>query len=88
MNVYPFIIHLGPLEITGYGIMMMLGFLVGGWLITLELRRRQLRDKEGELRGLLGREPDAERLNMVAEVYLEVAGMDSADVLSELAGGG
>ena len=29
----------------------------------------------------------ADRLNMVAEVYLEVAGMDSADVLSELAGG-
>lgn len=45
MNVYPFIIHLGPLEITGYGIMMMLGFLVGGWLITLELRRRQLREE-------------------------------------------
>lgn len=44
MNVYPFIINLGPLEITGYGIMMMLGFLVGGWLITLELRRRQLRE--------------------------------------------
>ena len=45
MNVYPFIIHLGPLEITSYGIMMMLGFLVGGWLITLELRRRQLREE-------------------------------------------
>lgn len=44
MNVYPFIINLGPLEVTGYGIMMMLGFLMGGWLITLELRRRQLRE--------------------------------------------
>ncbi|OBF96177.1 non-ribosomal peptide synthetase [Mycobacterium sp. 852002-51152_SCH6134967] len=33
---------------------------------------------------LLGREPDAERLNAVAEVYLEVARMDSAAVLSEL----
>lgn len=42
MNIYPFIIHVGPLEITGYGIMMMVGFLVGGWLITLELRRRGL----------------------------------------------
>jgi phosphatidylglycerol:prolipoprotein diacylglycerol transferase len=42
MNVYPFVIHLGPLEITGYGIMMMVGFLVGGWLISLELRRRGL----------------------------------------------
>jgi phosphatidylglycerol:prolipoprotein diacylglycerol transferase len=45
MNVYPFIINIGPLEITGYGIMMMLGFLMGGWLITLELRRRQLREE-------------------------------------------
>jgi mycobactin phenyloxazoline synthetase len=36
---------------------------------------------------LAGREADSERLNTVAEVYLEVAGMDSAEVLSELAGG-
>jgi mycobactin phenyloxazoline synthetase len=36
---------------------------------------------------LIAREPDAERLTMVAEVYLEIAGMDRADVLSELAGG-
>ncbi len=33
---------------------------------------------------LLRREPDGERLNAVAEVYLEVAQMDSAAVLSEL----
>lgn len=42
MTIYPFILRLGPLEITGYGIMMMVGFLTGGWLITLELRRRKL----------------------------------------------
>lgn len=42
MNIYPFIVHVGPLEITGYGIMMMVGFLIGGWLITVELRRRGL----------------------------------------------
>ncbi|ORB66109.1 non-ribosomal peptide synthetase [Mycolicibacterium tusciae] len=36
---------------------------------------------------LVSREPDADRLNMVAEVYLEVAAMDSADVLSELTSG-
>jgi phosphatidylglycerol:prolipoprotein diacylglycerol transferase len=42
MTVYPFIIHLGPLEITGYGLMMMVAFLMGGWLITLELKRRGL----------------------------------------------
>ena len=40
MTVYPFIIHLGPLEITGYGLMMMVAFLMGGWLVALELRRR------------------------------------------------
>ncbi len=42
MSIYPLIFKLGPLEITGYGIMMMVGFLMGGWLITLELRRRGL----------------------------------------------
>ncbi len=40
MTVYPFVLHLGPLTITGYGIMMMIGFLIGGWLISLELKRR------------------------------------------------
>ena len=39
-TVYPFIIKIGPLEITGYGIMMMVGFLMGGWLIDKDLRRR------------------------------------------------
>lgn len=42
MPVYPFNIHLGPVEVTGYGIMMMVGFLMGGWLIALELGRRGL----------------------------------------------
>lgn len=45
MTVYPFILHLGPLEITGYGLMMMVGFLTGSWLIQLELRRRSLREE-------------------------------------------
>jgi phosphatidylglycerol:prolipoprotein diacylglycerol transferase len=45
MNIYPFIIRVGSLEITGYGIMMMVGFLVGGWLIALELRRRGLNEE-------------------------------------------
>jgi phosphatidylglycerol:prolipoprotein diacylglycerol transferase len=42
MPVYPFNIQVGPLQVTGYGIMMMAGFLVGGWLIALELERRRL----------------------------------------------
>jgi len=40
MNVYPLVIHLGPIEITGYGLMLMVGFLVGGWTIQRQLRSR------------------------------------------------
>jgi phosphatidylglycerol:prolipoprotein diacylglycerol transferase len=42
MNIYPFTLHLGPLAITGYGIMMMVAFLMAGWAIQVELRRRHL----------------------------------------------
>jgi len=42
MTVYPFILHLGSFEVTGYGLMMMVAFLMGGWLIGLELKRRGL----------------------------------------------
>lgn len=45
MTVYPFIFNIGPLEITGYGIMMMVGFLMGGWLVGQELKRRGLREE-------------------------------------------
>jgi phosphatidylglycerol---prolipoprotein diacylglyceryl transferase len=44
MTVYPFVIHLGPLEITGYGLMLMVAFLMGGWLIARQLREQQLRE--------------------------------------------
>ena len=44
MTVYPFIVHLGPLEITGYGLMLMVAFLMGGWLIARQLREAQLRE--------------------------------------------
>lgn len=37
---YPLNLHIGSFEITGYGIMMMLAFLVGGWLADRELKRR------------------------------------------------
>lgn len=39
-TVYPLVFRIGSFEITGFGIMMMLAFLVGGWLVTLELRRK------------------------------------------------
>ncbi len=44
MTIYPLTIRIGGFEVTGYGIMMMVAFLVGGWLISLELRRRALRE--------------------------------------------
>jgi phosphatidylglycerol:prolipoprotein diacylglycerol transferase len=42
MTVYPFVLQLGPLELTGYGIMMMVAFLLAGWAIQLDLRARGL----------------------------------------------
>ena len=47
MTIFPFRIPLPffPHEITGYGLMMMVAFLMGGWLIALELRRRHLNDE-------------------------------------------
>jgi phosphatidylglycerol:prolipoprotein diacylglycerol transferase len=42
MTVYPLLIHLGRFTLTGYGIMMMLGFLVAGWIYARELQRRSL----------------------------------------------
>src|ERR1700704_4992687 len=44
MTVYPFIIHLGPLEITGYGLMLMVAFLMGGWLVARQLRENRLKE--------------------------------------------
>ncbi len=40
MSVYPLVFSIGPIEITGYGIMMMVGFLMGGWTIQRQLRER------------------------------------------------
>ena len=44
MTVYPLVFQLGPLEITGYGIMLMVAFLMGGWLIALQLRQAGLKE--------------------------------------------
>jgi phosphatidylglycerol:prolipoprotein diacylglycerol transferase len=41
-SIPPFKIPLGPIEVTGYGLMMMVGFLMAGWLIDRDLRRRGL----------------------------------------------
>jgi phosphatidylglycerol:prolipoprotein diacylglycerol transferase len=42
MPVYPLKFQLGPLEVTGFGLMMMFGFLAAGWVMERELRRRGL----------------------------------------------
>ena len=44
MTTYPLVFNIGPIEITGYGLMMMVGFLTGGWAIQRELRRRGLNE--------------------------------------------
>ena len=61
MTVYPFVLRLGPIELTGFGLMMMVAFLMAGWAIQLDLRRRGL-DEEyaadiviaGVVGGLIG----------------------------------
>lgn len=45
MTIYPFVLHLGPITITGYGLMMMAAFLMAGWAIQLELRGRGLNEE-------------------------------------------
>jgi phosphatidylglycerol:prolipoprotein diacylglycerol transferase len=61
MTVYPFVLRLGPLELTGYGLMMMVAFLMAGWAIQLYLRERNLDEDyaadiiiAGVIGGLLG----------------------------------
>ena len=61
MTVYPFVLHLGPLDLTGYGLMMMVAFLMAGWAIQLDLRQRGLDEDyaadiiiAGVIGGLLG----------------------------------
>ena len=43
MTLTPLEFHLGPLTIAGFGIMMMLAFVVAGWLLGQELQRLRLR---------------------------------------------
>jgi phosphatidylglycerol---prolipoprotein diacylglyceryl transferase len=40
MTVYPLTFTIGSFQITGYGIMMMVGFLVAGWTIQQQLREQ------------------------------------------------
>ena len=42
MTVYPLTFSLLGFQVTGFGILMMLAFLVAGWVMQLELQRRRL----------------------------------------------
>jgi phosphatidylglycerol:prolipoprotein diacylglycerol transferase len=42
MTIYPLTFQLGPLTVTGYGLMMMVAFLMAGWAIQRDLRARGL----------------------------------------------
>ena len=42
MTIYPLVLKLGPLALTGYGVMMMVAFLMAGYAIQMELRERKL----------------------------------------------
>src|SRR5205809_6122657 len=44
MTIYPLTFQLGPLTITGYGLMMMVAFLMAGWAIQVDLRRRGMNE--------------------------------------------
>ncbi|MGH7530115.1 MAG: prolipoprotein diacylglyceryl transferase [Gemmatimonadales bacterium] len=61
MTIYPFTLQLGPIALTGYGLMMMVAFLMAGWAMQLDLRRRGLNEDyaadiiiAGVIGGLLG----------------------------------
>ncbi|UCF41507.1 MAG: prolipoprotein diacylglyceryl transferase [Gemmatimonadota bacterium] len=45
MTVYPFSFHIGPLAITGFGLMVMAGFMMAGWTMARDLRGRGLGDQ-------------------------------------------
>lgn len=42
MTVYPLVLRIGSLQLTGFGLMMMLAFIMAGWAMQLDLRRRGL----------------------------------------------
>jgi phosphatidylglycerol:prolipoprotein diacylglycerol transferase len=48
MTVYPLVFNIGPLEVTGFGIMMMLGFFTAGWVIQKALIAKEMNDAYAE----------------------------------------
>lgn len=48
MTVYPMVFNIGPLEVTGFGIMMMLGFFTAGWVIQKALLAKEMNEAYAE----------------------------------------
>lgn len=48
MTVYPLVFNIGPLQVTGFGIMMMLGFFTAGWVIQKGLLDKNLNEAYAE----------------------------------------
>jgi phosphatidylglycerol---prolipoprotein diacylglyceryl transferase len=44
MTIYPLTLHLGPLPITGYGLMMMVSFFMAMWSIQVDLKSRGMNE--------------------------------------------
>ncbi len=47
MTVYPLTFHVGPLEITGFGLMVMMGFFMAGLVMQTRLRELRLNEQFG-----------------------------------------
>jgi phosphatidylglycerol:prolipoprotein diacylglycerol transferase len=61
MTLYPLTFQIGPLAITGFGIMVMLGFFMAGWVMQQRLRELDLNEQyawdiivAGVIGGLVG----------------------------------
>lgn len=61
MDIYPLRFDVGPLEITGFGLMMMFAFLAAGWVMERNLKDRRMSDEYawsiivvGAIGGILG----------------------------------
>jgi phosphatidylglycerol:prolipoprotein diacylglycerol transferase len=45
MTVYPLVVHLGPITITGFGVMVMAGFFMAGYAMQQRLRELKRNDQ-------------------------------------------
>jgi len=73
--MYPTLVKFGAFEITTSGLMMFLGFIVGGWILTRNLRRHGMDDDlassivmAAALGGILGAFTVAQLISVIAVI--------------------